>query len=165
MIQRIQTLFLSLVVIGMILFCFSDIWMKVNEKTAEQIIFSPYSLVYYQAFVEDNSLSNLSMTESNNVYILIVAGISALLALVSIFSFKKRVTQMKIGFLNSILIVILFVVTYYQVLEANALLKHPFYGEYKIGFFLPILSLIFNLLANYYIKKDEDLVRSADRIR
>jgi hypothetical protein len=165
MIQRVQTLFLAVVIVGMSWFCFSDIWVKVNEKTAAKIIFTPTKLTYIQAFLEDNSLSNLSVTESNNVYILIVSAISAILSLISLFSFKKRVTQMKIGVLNSMLIVIIFAVTFYQISEANKLLKHPELGEYKIGFFLPIFALISNILANYYIKRDEDLVRSADRIR
>ena len=38
-------------------------------------------------------------------------------------------------------------------------------GYYKIGTALPILGVIFNLLASRTIKKDEELVRSANRIR
>lgn len=165
MIQRIQTLFLAAVVALMTWFCFSPIWEKINDKTAEKIVLTPLSLVYYQAFVEDSSLSNLNVTESNNVYILVVAGMSVLLTLISLFSFKKRVRQMKLGFLNALLIVILFSVTYYQILEADSMLSHPKFGEYKIGFFLPLFAFVFNIVAIYYIKKDEDLVRSADRFR
>ncbi len=47
------------------------------------------------------------------------------------------------------------------------------YGELKVatnigfsfGAFLPIVSAIFAFLAAHFIKKDEQLVRSADRIR
>jgi hypothetical protein len=38
-------------------------------------------------------------------------------------------------------------------------------GMFKPGYFLPLGAMIFNSLANRYIKKDEDLVRSVDRIR
>ena len=72
---------------------------------------------------------------------------------------------MKYGFLNTLLLGIIIALLYYQIIEGDKILPHPVYGDYKIGFFLPIIALIFNVLANFYIKKDEDLVRSADRIR
>ena len=38
-------------------------------------------------------------------------------------------------------------------------------GEYKLGLFMPAIALILNSIANRYIRKDEKLVRSVDRIR
>jgi len=38
-------------------------------------------------------------------------------------------------------------------------------SEKGIGMFLPIISIILLVFANKAIKKDEDLVKSADRIR
>ena len=38
-------------------------------------------------------------------------------------------------------------------------------GIFKPGYFLPLGAMILNSLANRFIKKDEDLVRSVDRIR
>ena len=38
-------------------------------------------------------------------------------------------------------------------------------SEKGIGMFLPIFSIVFLALANKAIKKDEDLVKSVDRIR
>jgi hypothetical protein len=38
-------------------------------------------------------------------------------------------------------------------------------GDFEIGFFVPLLALIFNSLANRFIRRDEKLVRSVDRIR
>ncbi len=37
--------------------------------------------------------------------------------------------------------------------------------SYGPGIFFPIISLLFILLANRAIRKDENLVRAADRIR
>ena len=166
MVQRIQTFLLALVAGLMLWFCFTNIWVNINNKTAEKIIFTPIILTYYSASLEGNDLTNLSMSESSNIYIVIVACISALLAIISIFNYQKRVRQLKIGFLNSALIVILIMVVYYQISEAKKVLAGANYEEeYKMGFFLPILAFAVNVLANYYIKKDEDLVRSADRIR
>jgi uncharacterized membrane protein len=165
MLQRIQTALLALVSGLMLWFCFTNIWIKVNDKTAEKVIFTPSTLVYYSASMDGNTLSNPNVVETSNIYIFMVAIISALLAVISIFNYKKRVRQMKLGFLNSALMVILVMVVYYQITDAEKLFTHPVYGEYRMGFFLPIFSLGINLLANYYIKKDEDLVRSADRFR
>lgn len=36
---------------------------------------------------------------------------------------------------------------------------------YMIGYYLPIPAAIFSILARRFIKKDEDLVRSANRMR
>ena len=38
-------------------------------------------------------------------------------------------------------------------------------SEKGIGMFLPILAILLIVLANKAIKKDEDLVKSADRLR
>jgi hypothetical protein len=37
--------------------------------------------------------------------------------------------------------------------------------SYSFGSFLPIISAVFAFLAAHFIKKDEQLVRNADRIR
>ncbi|MBC7390882.1 MAG: DUF4293 domain-containing protein [Opitutaceae bacterium] len=165
MIQRIQTIFLTIVIAAMVGFCFSTVWVKVNEKTADEIILTPISLTYYNGSVGEHLLSNISVAESSMIHILILAGIVSLLALVSIVSFKKRVSQMKFGFVNTLLLIIIIALLNYQIVEGDKLVPHPLYGDYKLGFFLPIFALLFNIAANYYIKKDEDLVRSADRIR
>jgi hypothetical protein len=38
-------------------------------------------------------------------------------------------------------------------------------SEKGIGMFLPIVAIVFLVLANKAIKKDEDLVKSVDRLR
>lgn len=38
-------------------------------------------------------------------------------------------------------------------------------SEKGIGMFLPIISIVFLVMANKAIKKDEDLVKSVDRLR
>ena len=165
MIQRIQTIFLALVAICMITFCFSKVWTKSNDKTADEIILTPITMTYYEGSVSDHELTNISVAESSTIHILILAGIVTALSVFSIFSFKNRVRQMKLGFVNTVLLGILFALLYYEIMEGDKILPHPTFGEYKIGFFLPIAALILNIMANIYIKKDEDLVRSADRIR
>jgi len=165
MIQRTQSLLLVAVVAVMACFSFTKIWVKVNEKTADEIIFTPISLTYLTATVDENQISNITETEESTMHIIILAALISAHALLSLINYNNRVKQMKISFVNSLLIGILFVLMYYQITEAEKLMPHPLYGEYKIGFFLPLLALVFNIMAHIYIKRDEDLVRSSDRIR
>ena len=50
----------------------------------------------------------------------------------------------------------------YQSLNVSGGAKSP---EKGIGMFLPLVSIVFLVLANKAIKKDEDLVKSVDRLR
>ena len=89
-------------------------------------------------------------------------GASAALSVISIFSYKKRQTQFVYNRLNMILNFILLGLFVYQSLNLSG---ETNVSEKGIGMFLPIGSIILLALANKAIKKDEDLVKSADRIR
>lgn len=89
-------------------------------------------------------------------------GASAALSIISIFSYKKRQTQFVYNRLNMILNFILLGLFVYQSLNLSG---ETMVSEKGIGMFLPIGSIILLALANKAIKKDEDLVKSADRIR
>src|SRR5690606_23951330 len=89
-------------------------------------------------------------------------GASAALSIISIFSYKKRQTQFVYNRLNMILNFILLGLFVYQSLNLSG---ETLVSEKGIGMFLPIVSIILLALANKAIKKDEDLVKSADRIR
>ena len=87
---------------------------------------------------------------------------SALLALVSLFMYSNRKLQFVLGRLNIILNFILIVFFVYQSLNLSG---ETNVSEKGIGMFLPIISIVLLVLANKAIKKDEDLVKSVDRLR
>ena len=87
---------------------------------------------------------------------------SAVLSLVSIFLFKKRQLQFVLGRLNILLNFLLLGVFVYWSLIIPGEME---ISEKGIGMFIPVLSIVFLVLANKAIKKDEDLVKSADRFR
>ena len=87
---------------------------------------------------------------------------SALLSLISIFNFKNRKSQFILGRLNIILNFILLGVFVYQSLNLSG---ETNVSEKGIGILLPIFSIVCLVLANKAIKKDEDLVKSVDRLR
>jgi len=94
--------------------------------------------------------------------ILSLAGI--LLAFVNIFLFRKRKTQLRLGYFLMILSILIPVVAYlYFTNQAMTIGDAPI--DDGVGIFLPIASLISAFLANHFIRKDEKLVRSMDRLR
>jgi hypothetical protein len=89
-------------------------------------------------------------------------GLSTTLTLLSILSHKKRQQQFVMGRLNIILNLILLGLFVYRTLNASG---EASVSEKGVGMFLPIISIVFLVLANKAIKKDEDLVKSVDRLR
>jgi Domain of unknown function (DUF4293) len=87
---------------------------------------------------------------------------SASLSIISLFSYKKRKNQFVFGRLNIILNFILLGLFIARALNISGEAE---VSEKGIGMFLPIVSIVFISLANRAIKKDEDLVKSADRLR
>lgn len=87
---------------------------------------------------------------------------SILVTFISIFSYKKRKSQFVINRLNIILIFFLLGVFVYRSLTLSG---ETLLSEKGIGVFLPIISIVFLVMANKAIKKDEDLVKSVDRLR
>lgn len=87
---------------------------------------------------------------------------SALLSLITIFKYKNRMTQFVLGRLNIILNFILLVVLVYH---SSMLPGEINFSEKGIGMLLPVVSIVLLALANKAIKKDEDLVKSVDRLR
>lgn len=84
------------------------------------------------------------------------------LAIISILNFKKRKMQFVLNRLNIISNFILLGVFVYRSLTLSG---ETFVSEKGIGVLLPIISIVFLVLANKAIKRDEDLVKSVDRLR
>ena len=87
--------------------------------------------------------------------------LTALIASIAIFKFKNRKLQFVLGriiiLINLFLLGILIYLSLTIPGEASS--------EKCIGMFIPIVVIVFAVLANKAIKKDEDLVKSVDRLR
>lgn len=88
--------------------------------------------------------------------------LSGLMSLVSIFLFKKRKDQFVINRLNILINLILLGVLIYHLLTLSGEMQ---ISEKGIGLGLPIIVIVLLVIANKAIKKDEDLVKSVDRLR
>lgn len=84
------------------------------------------------------------------------------LTIISILSFKKRQLQFVLNRLTILTNLVLLGVFVYRSLTLSG---ESLLSEKGIGVLLPIISIVFLVLANKAIKKDEDLVKSVDRLR
>jgi hypothetical protein len=135
MIQRIQTVYLILTfIITAVLLFFIPLW-TLNGK--------PFYFMQDQVYT-------------------VLLGLSTMLTIVSIISYKKRQNQFVLNRLNIILNLILLGLFVYRSLNLSG---ETLVSEKGIGMFLPIVAIVLLVLANKAIKKDEDLVKSVDRLR
>ncbi|MBT4919497.1 MAG: DUF4293 domain-containing protein [Flavobacteriaceae bacterium] len=115
--------------------------------------------IWFPTIISEKGLILISKDEP--VILGLIFG-SILIAFFSIFSYKKRKSQFVINRLNIILNFFLLGVFVYRSLTLSG---ETLVSEKGIGVFLPIISIVFLVMANKAIKKDEDLVKSVDRLR
>lgn len=136
MIQRVQTLYLALAAI---------------VSGGLSFVFSIWT-----------NASGAKVMALDIVWIIGLFLLSALLSVITIFKYNNRQTQFVLGRLNIILNFILLGVIVYLSLTLSG---ETAVSEKGIGMILPLFSIVFIVLANKAIKKDEDLVKSVDRLR
>ena len=136
MIQRIQTFFMVLVtIIAGVLPFFLSLWTNTDGT---------------------------GVFAKNVLWISLAFYASAIMAIVSIFMFKTRQNQFVINRLNMILNLFLLGFFVYRSLNLSG---ESQISEKGIGMLIPVFSIVFLVLSNRAIKKDEDLVKSVDRLR
>jgi hypothetical protein len=157
MIQRIQSVFLGIISIVMTLFLFLPIWKKADPQSGE--------LVTVNALGMFHTKGETVIREESAIYIFILAFVAVVISVISILSYKNRPRQILLNLINSLLIAIATVAAALLISDAEKTFLPSEKGSFQIGLFLPIIALVCNMLANRFIRKDENLVRSADRIR
>lgn len=158
MLQRIQTLLLAVVAVAMLATTALPMWEKSSATLNEKVTLTAYALEIYRGAVSTSS--------TNTMLIVILAVISACVAVFSITQYKKRMLQMTLGLINSILIAVVLGYTFYQVFKVAIPVFEPEnQGSYRAGFFSTVLAMLCNMIANRFIRRDEMLVKSADRMR
>ncbi len=158
MIQRIQTLYLSLAFIAIALLFAFPLAQFFSETGA--YIFSVKGL---QNMVPDGSNAFNPMIFLPLIIVVIGLG---LLNIYTIFQFKKRslqVTLTNIGVLTGIALIMGIFFLYIPMIEKKINIVPDYSKAY--GIYLPLVALVFMVMANRAIKRDEKLVRSADRLR
>jgi len=137
---------------------FFPIWQKYDPQDGQTAVLTAFSLQHTQA--------EQILSSQNTVYLSALAFLSIALAFTSIFSYKNRLSQIKINFVNTFVIIGIMGLNVYLVMTKGEKLFAPqAVGAYGWAFYLPAIALIMNSLANRSIRKDELLVRSVDRLR
>ncbi len=150
MIQRIQTVFLLLALVCMGLF----LWMPLVGVEANK--FTDFT----QGFAIGHTLPIGSQP-----YIMffnaIFTGTAAGLVLIAIFSFKNRGFQMMLCWFSIVLMVSAQAFVYYKYMTK------VFLGDVLLTWWnvLSIASVVLLILAFAYIRKDEETIKSLDRLR
>ena len=164
MIQRIQTIFLLLVALCMGLMFGFPIWEKISMAQSQAVQVDAYQLTHYTFAGSETAVAVEEVHTSSLWYIALLASLSVVVALFAIFKYRNRMMQIKLGALNALLIGGTLVASALAGIQGDKLLAEGD-AHYMTGFWLPVAALFFNLLANRFIRRDELLVRSADRFR
>ena len=157
MIQRVQSLFLLVAAAVAIAVLFIPIG-NIIDATG-------FSLYQYDAF----SLKKEGVGVMSTLYIALLWSVSAILSMVTIFLFKNRPLQVRLNGVN-MLVMLAALVTMLYIYPNFVFEKRQFVTNAAVLSFnrlilislVPAVSLYF---ANMFIKRDEKMVRAADRLR
>lgn len=96
---------------------------------------------------------------NDHIALIVLTIIVVLISLGTIFLYNNRVLQMNLGKLNIVLAIALLGISGYLFSTIQAV------ATIGGGLFVPIVAIVFIVLANKNIQKDEKLVRDSDRLR
>ena len=155
MIQRIQSLYLLLTTALSFLFLKGG-FLSFTEKTGSLIKITFTGITRETGIQAYESIQKL-------IWLTIIIILIPLFSAVSIFLFKKRNVQIWLVsvliILNVILILLSGFYSYFIVTKFNSVISP------NVKMAVPVLQLIFSILAYKGIRKDDNLVKSYDRLR
>ncbi len=157
MIQRIQTLFIIVALAAFIACFFLPFWKYVGTNPDYVYLVSLLSVSFVSGLNQNIAVGTLP--------VIVLVSVTTILSLVSLFYYKKRELQIKINNYN-LFITLIFTATIFLWIPYMIQEKLPAANsEWQFGLIMPLISIICLVLANIFIKKDENLVKSADRLR
>ena len=144
MIQRVQSLYLlmAFLISGVLAFLVL-LWVNINGTE-----------YYLTGMISEDSWELVSIPIG---FIL-----STILSLLAIINFKNRKSQIKLNRFNLVTNLYLLGIIVYLLLSLSG---ENFISEKGIGLFLPVIVIVLLVLANKATQKDEELVKSVDRLR
>lgn len=158
MIQRIQTIFLLLVVLAMAGFMSLPLW----EKTA----LSGDQSFFLTAFTLKHQLNSVQSEIEPMYHYFALAVLIAGIALFAIFKYKNRLMQSALCAVNSIMMTVLLGLVIYQTMFSVGKLFDPEEkGSYEFGFYALMIAMLANVMANRFIRRDEKMVKESNRFR
>ena len=101
----------------------------------------------------------------DHIVMIALTGIGIIVSLAAIFLFRNRALQMRMGLLAIVISILIPLVAFLLLYTEKTAVNDTSSINDGIGLYLPILSLIFAVVANRFVKKDDKLVKSMDRLR
>ncbi|MCK9179824.1 MAG: DUF4293 domain-containing protein [Bacteroides sp.] len=148
MIQRIQSVYLLLVSIILILV----MCLPFGTFTTPDAV--------YEFTALSVSGANLSHSTWGLFALLLMA---TLIAFITIFLYRNRILQIRLSIFNSLIVIGYYIAFWYFMSSFKSDLEATFNMSWTLS--LPLIALIFNYLAIRGIGKDEVLVKASQRIR
>lgn len=153
MLQRIQSLYLLIVVIAlsfMFFFPIANLTMSVGES---------YNFFIYGISSNVNGIASLSINWTSVTIICILM----LNAFVTIFLYKRRLLQVRLTIINIFMMFGSIFLLWYNISKQSELAGADV--RYLMPMIVPIICIVLSYLAIRAIGKDEALIKSMDRIR
>lgn len=166
MIQRIQTLYLVLAFACSIVLCLNaPMFFMTAEDAAEATIYSmDFRHIHEMMYDANNQLVHVPNGAVMDIWGLsVISAVIALLCLVDIFLFKKRILQARLNIFTVVSCLGYYALLVMYVWFAVQRLQVDWYIEWSAC--LPLVIMILVMMATRRILADEALVRSADRLR
>jgi hypothetical protein len=158
MLQRIQTLYLGIVAIACILLFFFPLANYYNELQGNYKFF-----IYGIRSMDPEPKVLFSQFFTIPLIFMVVA--SFIFTVSTIFLFKNRPLQIRLCAFNMLtnIVLVMVIFFFYATKIKTMTLTEPEYNY--TGMVLPLVSVLFLIFANKAIRRDEALVKSADRLR
>lgn len=158
MLQRIQSIFLAITVIGMGIFVSFPIWDKISVAGEQKASLTALKLTH--------QINAVQSQVDSVIYLLVLAILIAAVAAFAIIKFRNRVLQSALCAVNSILMsTTLGLVIYLTFYKTAKLFDPQTPGNYTIGFYGLVAAMLANVVANRFIRKDERTVQQSNRLR
>jgi len=120
---------------------------------------------YHNVLTGTTPIAPTNLNVSNHYPSLLIAMVMTALPFITIFMFGNRKRQIRMSFASILAILSFTSMMLWRVTNLGRLTPPPTSGNYWIGAILPVIALVFIIMAMVAIRKDEKLVKSADRLR
>jgi len=154
MIQRVQTLYLVLAIIALtLLFFFPLAELGINSDN--------FYTFRFNGLFEQTAKGEI-MTISTSALVIIIV-INILISILAIFAFKNRQLQIRMCVFNIVFLLCSMGIIYFYI--AFPFAKFKTILDFKVFALMPLVAAILSFMAIRAIQKDEDLIKSIERIR
>jgi len=110
-------------------------------------------------------LNDMVYNIQDNPVLLVLTILGGLISIGAIFLFNNRDLQLKLTYVAIVISILLPLVAFLLIFNERTLNTAKTAIHVQFGLYLPFISLVLSVIAVRFIRKDENTVRSMDRLR